>query len=349
MLTLHHIATDGWSAPLLVRELLAHYAPDGEPPRRPPVPPYRGYHEWLATRDHDAARTAWQAALSGVDEPTLLPGTRPANGSCPESLTVEVPAGPLTARARAHGLTLNTMVQGAWGLLLGRLTGREDVVFGTTVSGRASEVDGVESMVGLFANTLPVRMRWRAGQSAAEALAALQAGQSELTATTTSGWPSCSAWPGLPQLFDTLLVFENYPLDVRLTDPAGTVEVAGVSAYGTGHYPLAVIVVPGERLTIHLEYDAARLSREAVARIGEGLTHLLAALAADPARPVARLDLTAPLPALTGPDLDVPAATVADLVDAQAARTPDAVAVIGDEPLTYRELADVVRARWRTG
>ncbi|HEV7648872.1 MAG TPA: amino acid adenylation domain-containing protein [Actinophytocola sp.] len=334
VLTLHHIATDGWSAPLLVRELLACYGPAG----LAPVPPYRRYHEWLATRDHDASRTAWRAALSGVDSPTRLPGTRPGSTPRPESLTVSVPADRLTAVARARDLTLNTVVQGAWGLLLGRLTGREDVVFGTTVSGRSSDVDGIGSMIGLFANTLPVRMRWRASQPAAEALAELQAGQSELTGHHHVGLAELQRLAGLPELFDTLLVFENYPLDTTITDPSSTVSVGDVSAYGTGHYPLALIVLPGEELTIHLEYDAARVSRESVAHIGEGLTHLLGELAKDPARPVAHLALTGAGP-LTGPKLPVPACTVTDLFDAQAARTPDAVAVVGDEALTYRELA----------
>ncbi|MGH3757813.1 amino acid adenylation domain-containing protein [Actinophytocola sp.] len=338
VLTLHHIATDGWSAPLLVHELLAHYAPGGEPPRLAPVPPYRRYHDWLASRDREAARAAWAAALSDVDEPTLLPDTTAATAWSPASLTVEVPAGELTAGARAHELTLSTVVQGAWGLLLGRLTGREDVVFGTTVSGRTSEVDGIGGMIGLFANTIPVRMRWRPEQPAVEALAGLQAAQSELTDHHHVGLAELHRLTGLPELFDTLLVFENYPLVAKLTDPAETIEVAGVSAYGKGHYPLAVVVVPGEHLTIHLEYDGARVPAAAAARIGEGLTRLLAAFAENPTRPVSRLDLTSAT-ALTGPDLDVPPMTTADLFDAQAAETPNAVAVIGTESLTYRELA----------
>src|ERR1700741_747505 len=117
-------------------------------------------------------------------------------------------------------------------------------------------------MIVLCANTLPVRMRWRPDQPAASALSALQAEQSELTDHHHVGLARLHRLTGLGELFDTLLVFENYPLDAKLTDPAGTIEVAGVSPYGVGHYPLALIVVPGERLTIHLAYDAARLTRE---------------------------------------------------------------------------------------
>ncbi|MPZ83293.1 MAG: AMP-binding protein [Actinophytocola sp.] len=342
VLTLHHIATDGWSAPLLVHELLALYA-TGDLPRLPEVPPYRRYHEWLAERDHEESRAAWRSALSGLDGPTLLPGTVPAARARPASLTIDVAAEPLAALARAHDLTLNTLVQGAWGLLLGRLTGREDVVFGTTVSGRSSEVDGVGAMIGLFANTLPVRLRWRPDQPAVEALAALQAEQSDLTDHHHVGLAELQRLAGLPELFDTLLVFENYPVEATLTDPAGTIEVTDVTAHGEGHYPLALIVLPGERLAIHLEYDSARLAPEGADRIGTSLRHLLTALAEDPTRPVSHLDTHPDAAVLTGPDLPLPPATLADLVDAQAARTPDAVAILvsrdpGPEPLTYREL-----------
>ena len=173
VLTLHHIATDGWSAPLLVRELLAHYAPDAEPPRPPRSRPYRRYHEWLATRDHEAARAAWRdrAGRRRRADAAARHRLRRRDGrgrSAPSSSPVDAAA---RACARAHDLTLNTLVQGAWGLLLGRLTGREDVVFGTTVSGRRPRWTASAAMIGLFVNTLPVRMRWRPGQPARDVLA----------------------------------------------------------------------------------------------------------------------------------------------------------------------------------
>ncbi|HEX2133955.1 MAG TPA: amino acid adenylation domain-containing protein, partial [Actinophytocola sp.] len=342
VLTMHHIAADGWSGSILLRELLALYAPHGEPPPLPAVTPYRRYHEWLAGLDRETGRAAWRAELSELDGPTLLPGTRPAGRHEPGRMDAELPAdltARLTACAREHDLTLNTLVQGAWGLLLGRLTGRADVLFGTTVSGRSSEVDGIESMVGLFANTLPVRMRWEPGQPVAEALAALQDAQADLSDHHYLGLGELQRIAGLPELFDTLVVFENFPARGRRTDPAGTIEVGEVTDVGEGHYPLALVVFPGESLRVRFEYDAARIADADVRRIGDWLTHLLSAVADEPARPVAHLDLAATGP-LVGPSLEVPAATVAELVAEQAARTPDAVAVVGGERLTYRELLD---------
>ncbi|OLF19035.1 non-ribosomal peptide synthetase [Actinophytocola xanthii] len=347
VLTLHHIATDGWSAPLTVHEVLAHYTPGGELPQLPPVTSYREYHEWLATRDHEQAREVWRAALSDVEEPTLLPGTAPATRPRPahlELVLAEDVTARLATRARERDLTLSTVVQGAWGLLLGRLTGRQDVVFGTTTSGRSSDVDGVAGMIGLFANTLPVRMRWRPDQPVADALAALQDSQAELLAHDTVRLPELHRMAGLPELFDTLVVFENYPVDARRTDPAGTVEVAGVTGFGTAHYPLSLIVLPGARLRVHLEYDSARLGEAEVGRIRDWLEHVLTGLASDPDRPVAHLDTYPADPVLAGPVLEPAGETVLDLFDAQVARTPDAVAVIGAERLTYRELRDWARA-----
>src|SRR5262249_14295681 len=146
VLTMHHIATDGWSAPILVHELLARYR--GE--QLPPVPPLRAYHEWLSTQDKAASLAAWHAVLDGAEPTTLASaGSRPRRAR----LELELLQDELSARARELGVTLGTWLQTAWAVVLGRLTGREDVVFGTTVSGRSPDVPGIESMIGLFANT----------------------------------------------------------------------------------------------------------------------------------------------------------------------------------------------------
>ncbi len=312
VLTLHHIATDGWSAPILVHELLARYRNEV----LPPVTPFRDYHRWLAEQDPSTA--AWREALAGA-EPTLL--APPATAEpIPARRTIALPAEPLSTRARALGLTLSTVVQGAWGVVLGELTGRTDVVFGTTVSGRSSEVPGIEGMIGLLANTLPVRARWQAGDPLSDVLATLQATQAELTAHHHVGLAELQRPTG--PLFDTLVVFENYPMALPR-------EVANASAFGEGHYPLALIVVPGDRLTIQVEYDRARIPE--VDRLVDLLTRVLTG------------DLTTPLagPAsvLVGPTLAVPPTTLDAAFRTQAATTPDAVALIaGAVRLTYAEL-----------
>ncbi|MDQ3786228.1 MAG: AMP-binding protein, partial [Actinomycetota bacterium] len=231
-----------------------------------------------------------------------------------------------TEQARQLGVTLSTWVQTAWAVVLGRLTNRDDVVFGTTVSGRSSEVPGVESMIGLFANTLPVRVRWRPDESLASVVRRTQAEQSELSAHHHVGLSDLQKGTG--PLFDTLLVFENYPLDA-LPD------VASWDHFGEGHYPLAVIVIPGDELRIQLEYDANRVTN--AAEIGDQLTR---ALSATPGQPIAALSLVDDEP-LTGPELPVEDVTIAELFARQAAATPLATAVIaGDTRLTYAELDD---------
>jgi Condensation domain len=165
--TNHHVLLDGWSMPVLFRELVALYSNGGDPGRLPRVSSYADYLAWLAAQDRDAALAAWQCYLSDLDGPTLLAGPQagPTSPIVPERWQCTL-SRTLTARlqslARTRGLTLNTVIQGTWAVLLARLTGRDDVAFGVTVAGRPGALPGVEQMVGLFINTVPlrVRMRW---------------------------------------------------------------------------------------------------------------------------------------------------------------------------------------------
>ncbi|MFC5157086.1 condensation domain-containing protein, partial [Streptomyces amakusaensis] len=165
VLTVHHLVVDGWSVPLLVRDLFVLYGSGGEGVGLlPRVVPYREYLVWLAGRDRGVSRGVWGSALAGVEGGCRLVGGVPGGGGAvvPEQVVSGLPvglSGRLGVGARARGLTVNTLVQGAWAVLLGVLTGRDDVVFGSTVSGRPPELAGVESMVGLFINTVPVRVR----------------------------------------------------------------------------------------------------------------------------------------------------------------------------------------------
>src|SRR5262249_3409874 len=213
VVTNHHVLMDGWSLPILLRELFTLYAYRGDDAELPPVAAYRDYLAWLSAQDRDAALAAWRDALSGFEEATRLapydPGRTPIAAQhvvvrlSPEQTAALVRAG------RRHGLTLNTLVQGAWGIVLGRLTGRDDVVFGITVAGRPAEVAGIESMVGLFINTVPLRLRLPAGKPLLELLTELQDSQSELIAYQQQvGLAEIQIAVGLGELFDTLYVFE---------------------------------------------------------------------------------------------------------------------------------------------
>ena len=208
---------DGWSAPVLVRELLALYANGGDVAALPRVTPYRNYLSWLAAQDRASAVAAWREALAGLEEPThLAPRDRARAPRAPEQITLTLDATLSTAlsqQARAQGVTLNTMLQAAWAVLLGRMTGRNDVVFGVTVAGRPPEIAGIESMVGLFINTLPLRVALPPGQPLSDLLRQMQDSQSRLIAHQHLGLAEIQGLAGLGELFDTLMVFENYPVE----------------------------------------------------------------------------------------------------------------------------------------
>ncbi|MFD0662902.1 condensation domain-containing protein [Thermocatellispora tengchongensis] len=210
----HHILVDGWSMPVLFEELFTLYAAGGDASALGPVAPYRDYLAWLSAQDRQAAADAWRQALAGIEEPTRVAPAGHQVSELPRRVTVEPDpelAEGLARAAKRHGVTLNTLVQVAWAAVVGHLTGREDVVFGATVSGRPAELPDAERMVGLFINTVPVRVNLRPGRTLAGALREVQAEQSALIAHHHLGLTDIHAAAGAGELFDTCVVFENYP------------------------------------------------------------------------------------------------------------------------------------------
>ncbi|QCX74847.1 Linear gramicidin synthase subunit B [Streptomyces sp. YIM 121038] len=350
VLTSHHILLDGWSLPVLLDELATVYAAGGDASGLPPVTSYREYLAWLARQDKEAARAAWRAELAGAGEPTLVAG--PAAGApgdaAPVRASVRLSAAAsaaLTGLARSHGLTLNTVVQGAWALVLARLAGRTDVVFGATVAGRPPELPGAESMVGLFINTLPVRVRLDATLPVARMLTELQERQTALMAHQHLGLADIQAAAGPGAAFDTLLVHENYP---RVTGDAPRPDAPALTVAESRqatHYPLSVGVVPGDRVRVDVTHQPGPVDPD----VGEGLTGVVARvleqIAADPSVPVGRVGV------LTGPERglvlegwgategETPDALVPELIAQRAAGTPQAPAVVdGERTLTYGRL-----------
>ncbi|MFH8979154.1 condensation domain-containing protein, partial [Streptomyces sp. NPDC017890] len=364
VLTNHHILFDGWSVPVLAKELFTLYA-GGAGAELPPPTPYGDYLAWLAAQDGPAAERAWADALDGVEEPTLLvpdapTGTAGAPG-VPARIGADLPAPAVAALrrlARDRGLTVNTLVQGAWALLLSRLTGRDDVVFGTTVSGRPPEIPGIESMVGLFINTLPVRVVLDPAEGLADLLLRVQDAQSKLMAHQHVGLSRVTRLSGLPRLFDSLVVFENYPV-AEGTVPASGLAVGGTKVHDATHYPvtLAAGLRDDDRLWLRLHYMPRLLTEEAAHTLTGRFLALLRTLADDPARPSGTVEvLTAEerhriLTDWNDVDADSvrPATSVVEAFAAQVARTPEAVAVRWDGGVrTYRELderADRLAAR----
>ncbi|MGW6242731.1 amino acid adenylation domain-containing protein [Streptomyces roseolus] len=363
LLTLHHIVADGWSVSLLLRELTAAYRGDALPD---PVDP-RPYLSWLAARDRDAARDAWRAALAGLEEPTLLAAAGEAGDAerapaRPEHVDTRLPEGftaELHAFARAHGLTLGTVLHGTWALLLGALTGSHDVVLGTTVSGRTTEVPGLDSAVGLFVNTVPARVTLRPEESLAGLLRRVQDEHAALLDHQHLGLADIQRLAGGGELFDTLVVLENYPAgDPGDSREPGAPRVTGAEVIDAVHYPLALVVEPGDGLLLRFKHDAARLDGPAVAVLASRFTALLRTVVAEPGRAVARVDVLSGrerdhLAASNATAHEVPDATLVSLIAAQTARTPDAPAVVFESTtLSYAALdrrAEALAARLRAG
>ncbi|SEG80937.1 amino acid adenylation domain-containing protein [Thermomonospora echinospora] len=294
--TNHHILLDGWSTPILQTELFALYVAGGNDTGLPRVTPYKNYLAWVARQDRAAAEAAWRDALAGLEEPTLVaPQAAGGDPAVPQRVRVRLETdltAALTERARAHGTTLSTVLQLAWGLLLGRLTGRTDVVFGVAVSGRPPELPGVEQMIGLFINTIPVRVRLRPADTVADALRALQREQADLMPHHHLGLADIQRLSGLGGLFDTMTVLENYPFDPDSEGAdLGGLRVRGTGGHDASHYPLALAAVPGERLSLRLDHRPDVFTAEAAKRLMRRLRRVLSAIAHEPDLPLARIDV----------------------------------------------------------
>ncbi|HNP73167.1 MAG TPA: condensation domain-containing protein, partial [Kouleothrix sp.] len=221
----NYMLQEGWSFPLLVKELFDCYEAacegrdfDGAPPR-----PFRDYIAWLKQRDFAAAEAFWRAELKGFTRPTPLAARTPGNSPTPgtgygqqQMVLPERDDAALRAMARQHQLTLNTLLQGAWALLIGRYTGEREIVFGSAVAGRPAELPGVESMIGPFNNFLPMRVALAPATPLLAWLKAFQMRQVEQRRFEYAPLLDIKAWSDVPAdqpLFETYLTFENFPID----------------------------------------------------------------------------------------------------------------------------------------
>ncbi|WP_424638921.1 amino acid adenylation domain-containing protein [Embleya sp. AB8] len=354
VLTAHHVLFDGWSLPLLMRDLLRLYGSRGDAAVLPRARGYRDFLGWLARQDRTESARAWQRELDGFDEPTLLAAGRSpgAGGSGIGQVDVPLPAAAaraLSRRAAELGVTLNTVVQGAWAVLLGRLTGRRDVAFGATVSGRPAALAGVDAMVGMFLDTVPVRVRCTPGATLAELLTDLQDRQAALLDHHHYGLPDIHRLTGHNVLFDTYLAFESFPVDraaITEASAAAGITFTGIRPYTTSHYALTVLALAdSDRLRPTVQYRRDTFDHDTAADVAVRFGRVLRQVAADPGRHVGAVEVLDPaererlLRESGGRAEPAPEATIPALFEAQAARTPDRVAVVcGAASLTYREL-----------
>ncbi|MET0650677.1 MAG: amino acid adenylation domain-containing protein, partial [Pyrinomonadaceae bacterium] len=303
----HHILLDGWSAAILMKDVFATYdsaVKGGELTQPQPRPRlYRTYIEWLQAQDGAHAEAYWRKALKGFYGPTPLPEDplrrAPAAGRTLEeadALLTEELTQQVGARARALRITLNSLIRGAWAFILSRYSGERDVVFGVTVAGRPPLLEGIESMVGLFINTLPVRFSIKPEESLASWLSDIHQSQTELDQYAFSSLVDIQKWSDIPAgtpLFNSLLVFENYPVDKSFDRQPGGLRLRDVRVFDQTNYPLTLTAVPGQRMLLRIAYDEA-VGEAAALRLLEHLRTLLASFCADPSLPLRRLALLSP-------------------------------------------------------
>ncbi|MBO2450704.1 amino acid adenylation domain-containing protein [Actinomadura barringtoniae] len=351
VLTSELILLDGWSGGLLVTSLLEAYT-DAAAEAARSVPQFRAYLDWVNGRDRGAAVEAWRRALDGFDEPALVrPGLvdRPADLATAGEVHRALPAGlaeRLEGVARDHGVTMGTLFETAWGLVLMALTGRDDVVFGASVSGRHPDVDGVESMVGLLFNTIPIRVQAGPGDPLTGVLERVQAEQSELFDHTFVALADVQRATGLGTLFDTLFVFQNFPgmPTGRGFGPDAGLRVLGRQVRDATHYPITMVVEPDAALRVMYRGDAFDTAE--AERITDRYVQVLTRLAEQPDLPCRRLDLLVPQEhERLRRDWDdavkeVPELTVAELLAERAALVPGDPALVSlpDVRFTYGEL-----------
>ncbi|XXS01113.1 amino acid adenylation domain-containing protein [Sorangium sp. So ce426] len=363
----HHITMDGWSVANVLAEVLAQYRAEaaGTVASLPNVPPYRRYVHWLKERDQEAAVRYWRAVLAGYDSPVEFPGRRsPRHDVEPRyaeqrALLDRAVSERLRSVSREWKVTLSTYFQAVWALVIKAYTGSNDVVFGAAVSGRPPEIVGVDGMVGMFINTLPVRVRIDPREQAAAWVRRLQAQSGELRQFEHSTLPRINALGAFGRdnpLFESIVVFENYPVDnvvgglqgvdvrVSVCRPEESLDGDVITFRGRNNYPLSLVVLPGERIEVAVSYHCDRVTHEAarsMLRLFERLTTELMSRADAPLVTIGRAR------SADGADASVRSAPIAALewsrvherIAREAERRPLALAVQFErESLTYGEL-----------
>jgi len=353
----HHITLDAWSVSIVFKEILELYAAyaRGETLEMAKARPYRAYIDWLQKRDLSSAKVYWRKELDGFSSPTPLyldQTSKPAsgNGDRGEALVELSPRSTalLKTLAKQNGLTINTLIKGAWALVLARYANTDDVLFGSVVSGRPHELPSVESMVGLLINTLPVRVKIEPCQKLVPWLKQLQAKQFEQQEYEWTPLAKLNEWSLVPRgvpLFDSVIVLQNVPVETLSNSDRLGFELRVVRHDPKNNFPLTLLVVPGETLSIHVFYDSSRFESLNIDRSLHHLETMLESMASGPDRRL--LDL----PYLTKAEthqllvewndtaVDPSDLCAHQLFEAQARRVPHAVAVVyEDEEITYREL-----------
>ncbi|OBK94862.1 non-ribosomal peptide synthetase, partial [Mycobacterium sp. 1165178.9] len=346
VMTNHHIVLDGWSLPILLGEIFGAYY--GR--QLPAAPSYRHFVGWLAGRDRETAHAAWREVLAGLDTPTLVspPGRLEPGPPGVQSFWIAADTTRAIGElARTQQTTVNVVLQAAWAQVLMWLTGQHDVAFGTAVSGRPAELAGADSMVGLLINTVPTRAQISAATTGADLLDQLQDFYNHTVEHQHLALAEIHRTTGHDQLFDTLFVFENYPVDTAALVGGHELVITQFDMHESTHYPLTVAAIPGPELGLRVEYDADVFDAASVESLFERLQTVLAAMTADSSRRLLSIDLLDDDERVgldewgnrVALDRSSAAVSIPELFAAQVMRTPDALALTCDgRSVSYREL-----------
>jgi surfactin family lipopeptide synthetase C len=355
--TFHHIIMDGWSYPIIQKEVFDIYELllKSEEIKLPKPIPYKHFIVWLNRQDKAAAEEFWKKELKGLDSPTIISSNYPVQseniGKAEEVDLIfsKEQSSEFQAFAKKNQLTLNTLIQGVWADLLSTYSGEEDVLFGATVSGRNPSLRNVENMVGLFINTLPVRVKVDKSKDIIKWLKEIQTNHLERDEFSFSSLVDIQEWSGFSrgtQLFENILVFENYPPDTTLNDADKKIKVSNLYAIERTNFPLTIVIAPGESLSIKFIYDISKYSPLLIEQIKSNFKTLLENISKNPERKISEIpflneeernkilfdwnDTKAEY------DLNIP---VHKLFEEQVLRTPDSIAIeFEDQKLSYKEL-----------
>lgn len=356
--TCHHLLADGWSTAIVLHEVYHCYEARlaGQPSSLPQPRQYRDYIAWLKSQHTEESAPFWEEYLRGFTARTSLrtprvaqrfnqtPFHRTLESHLPRSQTVS-----LNGTARSLRVTLNTLVLGAWALLMQRYSGEDDVVFGTTVAGRPAELPNVESCVGLFINTLPLRVQLQQQQMLGEWLTDLQQTLLRIRQYEHTPLSKIQEWSDMAAgeaLFETILVFENYPPQDQGGEEQAALQVSQLEFREQSNYPLAILVVPGDRLRLMLVFDPLRYSEESAAGVLSHFQNLLATLPSQVDRQLSQVSMLSLaerqqlLHDWNDSAATIPAGTsLLDLIASHVKTIPESTALVcGDERYTYAGL-----------
>jgi len=295
----HHILFDGWGLPVLIQEMMSIYSAltNGRQLNLNPTFPYKNYIAWIKKQNEDEAKIFWHNKLKGFLVPTklILPSNKiPEIGYAKKRILIpELISETLLKLAKEEQITINTIMQAAWSLVLSYYTNENDVVFGATVSGRNAAIPGIDKMVGLFINTLPVRAKIDFNRPIVDWLKEFQLEQSSLQEYEYSSLFKIQQWSDIPKgesLFNSILVVENYPIGEALEKSEQIITITDVRTIEKTNYPLTIVISPGKTLGIEIAYDTLEFDKSGIDELFKRLTTILKRFSQNLSNPISSIN-----------------------------------------------------------